>query len=225
MNRMKTRKSGPYLIWATMRYRLPLMSKTTRLLARKSAVPNAARTSRGPDHAARSTIENHSLRGPSASLCLVQNVTRVPRLKTRNLRCLPCSHRGSKPHVPLVRSGSLSPRRPTSSAVGLRSPGSRRLSGLSQRSCSTYVDDLSCRRFERHPGSRYSNRVTTSLAASRCHGHYTMVNIRLNDFEDGRVDCKHGEVSDECHAILGARQHPWRTGADARLPKRASGSP
>src|SRR5688572_21361172 len=53
------------------------MSKTTRLLARKSAEPNILRTSAGPDHAARSTIENQRRRGCSASGCFLQNSTSV----------------------------------------------------------------------------------------------------------------------------------------------------
>lgn len=76
------------------------MSKTTRFPARKSAEPNAARTSDGPNQAARSTIENQRRRGCSASGCFFQNSISVCLLKILNHATLPRSHSGSKAAAP-----------------------------------------------------------------------------------------------------------------------------
>lgn len=95
MKRMNTRNSGPYLICATRRQVFPLILKTTRLSATKSAAPNIARTWAGLVQAAFSTIENQSRRGCSASGCFLQNSTSVFRLKIRNSATLARSQFGS----------------------------------------------------------------------------------------------------------------------------------
>jgi hypothetical protein len=94
MNRMNTRNNGAYFTWATRRYELPLMSKTTRLSARKSADPNIRRMSSGPFQLAPETMENQSRSGLSASACFLQKETSVLRLNTRTGAQIACSHFG-----------------------------------------------------------------------------------------------------------------------------------
>lgn len=105
MNRMNTRNNGAYFTWATRRYELPLMSKTTRLSARKSADPNTRRMSSGPFQFAPETMENQSRSGLSASACFLQKAASVLRLNTRTSFRVACSHFGINQSV---RQGPLS---------------------------------------------------------------------------------------------------------------------
>ena len=72
------------------------ISKTTRPFAKKSAEAKTARICSGPDHSARSTIENYRRRGCSALGCFCQNSPNLgPYLNMRSES--PWPGRGRRP--------------------------------------------------------------------------------------------------------------------------------